>query len=173
MQILPRDNCFQAFKKCLVKYSTFSGRSRRSEYWYFKLLYYLIIIIIAVPLAFYFNDENEFNKAFNIVYLVYSLLFLIPNIAVTVRRIHDTGRSGYYFFMYFIPIIGPFFILYYCICDSQEQTNEYGPSPKYIEIKDTFLSNSNNNNNLFNDLPNTPRNNNTYYTPIQLNEYSN
>ena len=175
MQSLPRDNCFQAYKKCLQKYATFSGRSRRSEYWYFKLLYYLIFIIIAISIVFFFidEDENELIKIMNTVYLIYSLLFLIPNISVTVRRIHDTGRSGYFFFMYFIPIIGPFFILYYCICDSQEQTNEYGPSPKYIELKGSFLGNQNNNNYLFNNLPNTTGNNNTFYTPVQLNEYSN
>ena len=107
--------------------------------------------------------------------MIYSLIFLIPNIAVTVRRIHDTGRSGTYFFMYFIPIVGPFFILYFCICDSEEQTNEYGPSPKYIELKDTFLGNSNNYNHnpLLQNLSYPPGNNNAFYSPIQLNEYSN
>ena len=174
MHAIPRDNCFQAYKKCLQKYATFSGRSRRTEYWSFKLLYYLIIFIIAILMVFFITDENELYNTFNTVYLIYSLIFLIPNISVTVRRIHDTGRSGYYFFMYFIPIVGPFFILYYCICDSQEQTNEFGPSPKYIELKDSFLRNSNNhNNNLFHNLSSTTGNNNAFNTPVQLNEYTN
>ena len=138
MQSLPRDNCWVAFKKCICNYAKFSGRARRSEYWYFQLLYYVFLIIILIPLAF-IKDEDQRNKVMAIVHSVYSLILLLPNLAVTVRRIHDTGRSGYYFFMVLIPIAGPFIILYYCICDSQEESNEYGVSPKYIEIKDKFL----------------------------------
>ena len=145
MQALPRDNCFQAYKKCLIKYIDFSGRARRSEYWYFQLLYYLALLIVMLPLLF-IKDEENLKKAMNIVSLVYSLIFLLPKLSVTIRRIHDTGRSGCYFWMILIPIAGPFIMLYYFICDSQEETNEYGPSPKYIDMKENFLVNQNNTN---------------------------
>ena len=172
MQALPRDNCCIAYKNCICKFANFSGRARRSEYWYFKLLYYVFLFIIFIPLGF-IKDEKQLNNVASIVYLVYSLIFLLPNLAVTVRRIHDTGRSGCYYFMIFIPIIGPFIIIYYCICDSQEEPNEYGPSPKYLEIKDTFLGKINKYNEIDNYQNNSKENNTTNYTSIQMNEYSN
>ena len=61
---------------------------------------------------------------------LWNLFHFIPSLALTVRRLHDTGRSGWHFFISFIPIVGPFIILYYMCVNSQSGSNQYGPNPK-------------------------------------------
>ena len=139
MQALPKVGCFEAFKMGICKYAVFSGRSRRSEYWFFHLTYALLYGICAIPTCF-IKDTETANKTISIISLVYNLIFLLPCLGLSVRRLHDTGRSGWYILLDLLPIIGHFILIYFFVCDSEEQTNEYGPSPKYKQIKDTFLS---------------------------------
>ena len=141
MQALPRLGCCQGFKIAFCSYCRFSGRARRSEYWWFKFVYGFIFILVLIP-VFFIQDEKTLKKVLLIVDLVYSLVFFFPNLAVTIRRLHDTGRSGWFILLSLIPIIGYFIILYFTLCDSEELTNEYGPSPKYYHPKSSFLENS-------------------------------
>lgn len=121
------------FKKVLTEdYANFRGRARRSEYWY----YMLFNCILAFILGFFspiFGDTLGF-----IIILIYLLVIIIPSIAVTVRRLHDMGQSGWLYFINLIPILGFIAIAILCCFDSQPGTNKWGPNPK--EMGDDTMS---------------------------------
>ena len=106
----------------LKKYAVFSGRARRKEYWFF----FLINIIIAFVLGFI---EGLFGSP-GIISMIYSLAVLIPGIAVSVRRLHDTNRSGWWLLIGLIPIIGAIVLIVFMVQDSQSGENQYGGNPK-------------------------------------------
>ena len=107
-----------AIKTVFSKYATFDGRARRSEYWWWTLM---MIIASFIPL----------------VNIVVGLGGLIPSIAVAVRRLHDTGRSGWWLLLVLVPLVN-LVLLYFYIQDSEPGTNEYGPNPKGIEINESI-----------------------------------
>ena len=104
------------------KYATFSGRARRKEYWMFFLINLLIAMAIGIV-------EAMIGLG-GILGLLYALAMLIPGIAVSVRRLHDTGRSGWWLLIGFIPFIGWIVVLVFMVLDSQPGDNQYGPNPK-------------------------------------------
>ncbi|HIP75940.1 MAG TPA: DUF805 domain-containing protein [Psychromonas hadalis] len=108
-----------AFKK----YAVFKGRARRKEYWYFQLGNAVISLVLALIFARGIDGESAANG-------IYSLIIFIPNLAVSIRRLHDTGRSGWFMLLLLIPIIGWLVLLYFFIQDSQMAVNEYGENPK-------------------------------------------
>ena len=112
----------------LKKYATFSGRAARSEYWYFTLFNALISIglIILDRVIGTYNAETAMGTLSSL----YSLAVLIPSLAVSVRRLHDTGRSGWWFLLAFIPLIGALVLIYFMVQDSQAGSNQYGENPK-------------------------------------------
>ncbi|HET6527165.1 MAG TPA: DUF805 domain-containing protein [Balneolaceae bacterium] len=117
--------------KVLKNYVEFSGRARRKEYWMFTLINLLIAIAFGVITVMSANEGEQ--AAINIViiiYLIYSLAVMIPSIAVTVRRLHDTGRSGWWWFINLVPLIGPVILLVFLVTDSENGENEYGAYPK-------------------------------------------
>jgi uncharacterized membrane protein YhaH (DUF805 family) len=105
----------------LKKYAVFSGRARRSEYWFFFLFNFLIALVLGLI------DEAV---GFSLFSLIYGLAVFVPGIAVSVRRLHDTGRSGWWLLLLLIPIVGPIVILIFMVLDSQPGDNLYGPNPK-------------------------------------------
>lgn len=106
----------------LKNYAGFSGRARRQEYWMFLLFN----MIIAFVLGFI---EGIFGSP-GIIGMLYSLAVLIPSIAVSMRRLHDTGRSGWWMLIGFIPVLGAIVLLIFFVQDSMQGENQYGPSPK-------------------------------------------
>ena len=79
------------------------------------------------------SDLSDPNSGTGPLYLIYTLAFLLPSIAVAIRRLHDTGRTGWWLLLAFIPIIGAIvLIVFYCL-DSQPGDNEYGPNPKGVQ----------------------------------------
>ncbi len=106
----------------LQKYAEFNGRSRRSEYWYFVLFNILISVVI------YLIDAAIIS--FGLLGILYSLAILIPGIAVSIRRLHDTGRSGWNLLLALIPLIGAVILIVFMLQDSTEGQNEYGVCPK-------------------------------------------
>ncbi|OQY23195.1 MAG: hypothetical protein B6I37_05835 [Desulfobacteraceae bacterium 4572_35.2] len=106
----------------LRNYAGFSGRARRQEYWMFLLFN----MIIAVVLGFI---EGLFGSP-GILGSIYSLAVLVPSIAVSMRRLHDTGRSGWWMLIGFVPLIGAIVLLIFFVQDSMQSSNQYGPSPK-------------------------------------------
>lgn len=110
------------YLEVLKKYAVFNGRARRKEYWMFVLFN----VIIGFVLGFI---EGLFGGP-GIIGLLYSLAVLIPGIAVAVRRLHDTGRSGWWFLIAFVPIIGAIVLLVFMVQDSEPGQNQYGVNPK-------------------------------------------
>jgi len=112
------------YLEVLKKYAVFSGRACRTEYW----MFFLFNFIIAFALGFI---EGIF-KGPGVLGGLYSLAVLLPAIAVGARRLHDTGRSGWWLLISLIPVIGFIVILVFTVQDSQPGENPYGPNPKAI-----------------------------------------
>jgi uncharacterized membrane protein YhaH (DUF805 family) len=110
------------------KYFDFSGRSRRKEYWMFFL--FNLGIGIALMIADLIAGSYSKTAGMGLLGGLYSLATLIPNLSITVRRLHDTGRSGWWFFILLVPLIGAIVLLVFMLLDSKEGSNDYGPNPK-------------------------------------------
>ena len=108
-------------------YVTFTGRSRRKAYWVF-----FVFNVIATILANLI--DNVLGLAGQSVYgpvsMLYALAVFLPGLALAVRRLHDTGRSGWWMLLGFIPLIGWIVLLIFFVTDSQPGSNPYGPNPK-------------------------------------------
>jgi uncharacterized membrane protein YhaH (DUF805 family) len=124
------------YLKVLKQYADFKGRARRKEYWMFTLLNF-IFVNVALLLGLMLGGMNEnLIGVFGFIYLVvilYTLAILIPSIAVLVRRLHDIGKSGGYYFVSLIPVAGPIWLLVMLCTDGEAGPNMYGPNPKETE----------------------------------------
>lgn len=112
------------------KYATFTGRARRSEYWFFVLfsvIVYVVATILDSVLGLTFGDLS-----YGVLYCLSALALLLPSLAVVIRRLHDIGRSGWWILIALVPFIGGLVLLVFACLDSQPQANKYGPSPKYV-----------------------------------------
>jgi uncharacterized membrane protein YhaH (DUF805 family) len=116
------------YLQALKKYADFSGRARRKEYWFF-ILFYLIILIVLMIIDGFVGTQMG-GAGVGILTCIYALGMLIPALAVTVRRLHDTGRSGWWILIQFVPLVGSIVLLIFLLIDSQPVQNAYGPSPK-------------------------------------------
>ncbi len=114
------------YMQALRKYAVFSGRARRREYWFFVLFYVLISIGLAIIDAVAGLRIGEVG----LLQGLYGLAVLIPGLAVAVRRLHDTGRTGWWLLIILIPLIGAIVLLVFMFLDSEPGENKYGPSPK-------------------------------------------
>lgn len=108
----------------LNKYAVFDGRASRSEFWYFTLFNYIILVALLLTAKI-----TGYAIIYDLCY-IYMMVTMLPYIGVTIRRLHDTGRSGIWLIFGFIPIIGFFIVLALCIKDSDQGTNQYGQNPK-------------------------------------------
>ena len=114
-----------AIQTCLSKYVDFSGRARRSEYWYFALFSFLIsFVTLIVDRAIGTDWENG-----GLLNSVAGLALLLPSLAVGARRLHDTGRSGWLLLLVLIPLLGVIVLIVFFVQDSKAD-NTYGPNPK-------------------------------------------
>ena len=124
----------------LKNYANFTGRARRSEYWYFILFNFIFSIaalLIDYMLGSTINVEQSNGYSYTGIHLgyiniLYGLAVFIPGLAVLVRRLHDVGKSGWFFFICLIPLIGPIWLLILMFTDSKVGINQYGPNPKGI-----------------------------------------
>ena len=127
-----------AIQLAYQNYANCKGRSRRSEYWFFHfficlvILGYFVIIRISNILFLLSSDKETYITYEYILMYIFCLVSIIPHISLTIRRLHDIGKSGAFIFLYFIPVVGILIILFFSCIDSKKDTNEYGPSPKYI-----------------------------------------
>lgn len=134
----------------LKKYATFSGRATRSEYWYFVLIYSITYtILMGIDLAIGTFNQELMDKGSFLGFLstTYSLILFLPSLAVTVRRLHDINKSGWWVLFIFVPIIGFILLLIY-LCTNSKEDNKYGVNPKSLvneNQKDNSSSESSNN----------------------------
>ena len=124
---------FEAVRTCMMdKYATFSGRAPRAEYWWFYLFVNLVVLVSVMLMGIAgLLLSMEITRPM----IGWSLLFfgvivcmslVIPSISVTIRRLHDTGRSGWWYLVNFIPYVGGILLLIFCVLRSDEGENEYG-----------------------------------------------
>jgi len=111
-----------AIRSVLTQYATFSGRARRSEYWWFVLASFIANVLASVI---------DSLVGFPVLGLVLGLGLLVPSLAVGVRRLHDTGRSGWWLLIALVPFVGAIVLIVFACQDSRPGTNRFGPSPKY------------------------------------------
>jgi uncharacterized membrane protein YhaH (DUF805 family) len=115
-----------AVRTCLQqKYAAFSGRARRSEYWYFVLF----TVIVSFVASIIDSILGTRGSGTGLVGAIASLALLLPGIGVGIRRLHDTGRSGWWLLIGLIPIVGAIVLLVFFVQDSQPD-NQYGANPK-------------------------------------------
>jgi uncharacterized membrane protein YhaH (DUF805 family) len=106
---------------CFKKYFVFEGRASRSEYWWFQL--------IVAPAYIIFEITDSESSPVSFLFLVITLLTLIPAISVGVRRLHDTNKSGFYLLLSFIPFIGGLIVLFFLIAQGTKGKNRFGADP--------------------------------------------
>lgn len=111
--------------KALKNYVGFEGRARRREYWYFTLCNVLVALALAVI-------DSLMDSS--LLTALYSLAVLLPGLAVTVRRLHDTGRTGWWLLVGLVPLVGGIVLLVFVLLDSEPGTNRYGQSPKQVAV---------------------------------------
>lgn len=117
------------YLKVLKNYANFSGRAQRKEYWYFNLLSLIIASVLGVVDAAMGNPAVTQNGV-GPIGMIYILLTVLPAIAVTVRRLHDISRSGWWILIGLIPLIGIIVLIIFAAQDSDPNENEYGANPK-------------------------------------------
>jgi uncharacterized membrane protein YhaH (DUF805 family) len=111
------------YLKVLKNYVNFRGRARRKEYWMF-FLFNIIAALILMILDFFVLGT------YGVLYGLYLLAVILPSLAVTIRRLHDLGKSGWWIFISLIPVIGGIWLLVLLVMDGTTGENLYGPSPK-------------------------------------------
>ena len=104
------------------KYADFTGRARRKEFWMFVLFSFIVAIVLGII---------DSIIGFQLLGMLFSLGSLIPSLAIGARRLHDTGRSGWWQLLYLIPLIGLIIMIVFLVQDSHPD-NEYGPNPKAV-----------------------------------------
>lgn len=113
----------ESVKSVLSNYATFSGRARRSEYWYFALAMIVLNGVLSL-----LGDSTPVVTLSGII----ALALVIPQLAVGARRLHDTGRSGWWQLISLIPIVGWIVLIVFFAQDGEKGSNKYGPSPKAV-----------------------------------------
>ena len=160
MYELPKVDCCTAFKNAFKNYSNFSGRIRRSEYWFFLLvvnivtfillLFFVLFVTEAIGAYYYYYSSGSYNPydhyydhsgyyraneegilAFVILLGIYVPFITLPTLSASVRRLHDIGKSGCYLFIGLVPFFGTLTLLVFLCRDSMPEANEFGPPTKY------------------------------------------
>ena len=149
MYELPKVDCCTAFKNAFKNYSNFSGRIRRSEYWFFLLVVNIVTFILLLFFVLFetktiykysYDYYDRYSKrrynyegilAFVILLGIYVPFITLPTLSASVRRLHDIGKSGCYLFIGLVPFFGTLTLLVFLCRDSMPEANEFGPPTKY------------------------------------------
>ncbi|MCF2909236.1 DUF805 domain-containing protein [Pseudoalteromonas sp. DL2-H2.2] len=127
---------FDIYLSALKKYAVFNGRARRKEYWLFMLCNLIVTIVLGLvdmTLGLYSEESG-----FGLLSGLYALAVIIPSIALSIRRLHDTGRSGWWILISLVPVVGPLVLLVFYVMDSTPGDNDYGPNPKEQSSQQTL-----------------------------------
>ncbi len=117
----------------LKNYAVFKGRARRKEFWFFILIdtvIYTLLSIVDIVSDVIIYGEWSSETSVGFASTCYVLLTLIPRIALTVRRLHDTGKSGFWLFSLLVPPVGIIVLFVFSLLDSDSGDNKYGQNPK-------------------------------------------
>lgn len=127
--ITEKNSIFKSYILFWKNAFNFSSRTRRNDYWNV----FIINLVLDVLLSFFNLADNDAVKMVTTVIMsVYHVLYFIPQLSITVRRLHDVGKSGFFVFVSFIPLAGQIILFVNLIKDSQREANAFGESPKYI-----------------------------------------
>lgn len=110
-----------AIKSVFGKYATFSGRASRSEYWYFYLFYFIAYLVLAA-----------LDMALGSVVLftgIYLLGIIVPIVSLSVRRLHDVNRSGWWYWIFLVPLVGAILLLFWACTKGTTGDNRFGADP--------------------------------------------
>ena len=107
------------------KYADFNGRANRREFWTFVLINIVIGMVLVGATGDATNDQP------GLLAMLFYLAALLPTIAVSARRLHDTNRSGWWAWLALVPVVGPLVLLYFTVLPGDLQPNNYGPNPKF------------------------------------------
>ena len=112
-------------------YAKFNGRARRKEYWMFTLFHTLLVIACAFTLALLVaTGPYSLTLLVAIMFIAVILAHVVPSLAISVRRLHDLGQSGWFLLLALIPYIGSLIIFVFSVIEGNKGTNKYGPDPK-------------------------------------------
>jgi len=121
----------------LRRYAEFSGRSRRKEYWMFVLFIFIVAIVLSIVEGIV-GLSGSIGGAYGPLTLLFLLAIIIPSLAVGIRRLHDTNRSGWWILISLVPIIGSLILIYFYVLPGTIGANEYGPDPKGTDSAEVF-----------------------------------
>ena len=121
----------ESVRTCLKEnYCNFEGRAPRSEYWWFELFAALLVIVTLVLDGFLGTYAvTSSGRMIGFINSIFLLAILLPSIAVAVRRLHDTDRSGWFYLLIFVPIIGPVVLIVFFIQQGTNGRNRFGDDP--------------------------------------------
>jgi uncharacterized membrane protein YhaH (DUF805 family) len=117
------------YLQALKNYAVFSGRSRRREYWYF-VLFNIIVGIVLGWIDALLGTRSSYYAGAGLLSGIYGLAVLIPTLAVSVRRLHDIDRSGWWILIGLVPLLGVIVLLVFALLEGTPGDNRYGPNPK-------------------------------------------
>ena len=120
------------YLEVLKKYAVFEGRAGRKEYWFFIL--FNVLISMALGYVDWLTGNINPETGLGILSGIYALGVMIPGMAVSVRRLHDTDRSGWWLLITLVPVIGALVFFYFMVLESNPEANEYGPSPEGYDV---------------------------------------
>ncbi len=127
--MMKEKSLFSYWKSCFSpNWNNFEGRARRKEYWAFVLFQILIPFLFTVIFSLCFYEL--YQGIVRLFWVIYGVLTIIPALSVTVRRLHDTNRSGAWYFILFLPVIGVLALLMFACEDGEPRANQYGADPK-------------------------------------------
>ncbi len=119
----------ESIKTVYGKYATFSGRATRSEYWWFALFASIVAVLYYALYGYSFIYGSGSGYIFvSVIYGIFSLVSILPSLALMVRRLHDIGKSGWWILIGLVPFIGGIVLLIFSLMESTGD-NEYGPNP--------------------------------------------
>lgn len=134
--MISKMNIIDIYKYVMSNPTKFSGRASRKEFWLFTLGSYLVNMVISFLFVQFIkmntNEDSSLSAPgffFIVIFIIYFLYLLLASIALQVRRLHDTGKSGAYALLGLIPYIGVIILLVFYCTESQRGTNQYGPHP--------------------------------------------
>ncbi len=124
-------NFVDAVKSAFARFADFATRSSRSEFWWFMLFYFLVVLVVSI--IGFTIESSVFGQGMEmtsgIIDLLIFLVFIVPTISVTARRLHDTGRSGWWQLMALIPLLGALILLFWVVKRGEDGDNRFGANP--------------------------------------------